>query len=46
VKEFSDLVKTWEIPESQNAQLVEKWTRFQQVFINLIVLFEYDHYFL
>ncbi|CAI2175546.1 5792_t:CDS:10 [Funneliformis geosporum] len=30
VKEFSDLVKTWEIPESQNSQLVEKWTRFQQ----------------
>ncbi|CAG8516742.1 2053_t:CDS:10 [Funneliformis mosseae] len=30
VKEFSDSVKTWGIPESQNLQLVEKWTRFQQ----------------
>ncbi|CAG8529431.1 3839_t:CDS:10 [Racocetra persica] len=30
VKEFSDLIKTWETPSSQNHQVVEKWTRYRQ----------------
>ncbi|CAG8557655.1 10737_t:CDS:10, partial [Dentiscutata heterogama] len=30
VKEFSDFIKTWDTPPSQNHQVVEKWTRYRQ----------------
>ncbi|KAF0467319.1 E3 SUMO-protein ligase RanBP2-like isoform X2 [Gigaspora margarita] len=30
VKEFSDIIKSWETPPSQNHQIVEKWTRYRQ----------------
>ena len=37
VKDFSELVKSWIIPKSQNSQLIEKWTRFQQVSILILL---------
>ncbi|GBC14360.1 uncharacterized protein OCT59_024540 [Rhizophagus irregularis] len=43
VNEFSELVKTWEIPKSQNAQLLEKWTRFQQEYLSRSL--RHDGYF-
>ncbi|GET04349.1 hypothetical protein GLOIN_2v1058196 [Rhizophagus clarus] len=43
VNEFSELVKTWEISKSQNTQLLEKWTRFQQEYLSRSL--RHDGYF-